>query len=122
MAGKKEKIQIDKDFLDKVLKSNADTKKVSEDLIKAFDEINEKLIEIQENSKELSPVISEKEPDDDIAFFCNTVSCVSKSKIPTIQEIAMKKIQEQAFSVDLKKIMIKHKIVQVSASLLKNLI
>jgi len=132
MAEKKKKtqkrIQVEKDFLDKVLKSNADTKKVSEDLIKAFDKVNQELVKIQDLTQgspkglpPLMPVVSGEKPDDDMAFLCNSIACVNPLKMSTPEEITIMKMQEQKFGVEIKNLMLKYKRVQVIASLFKKI-
>jgi len=122
MVEKDKKIQVDKSFLDKVLKSNSDLRKISEDLTKSFDKISKEFIEFKEAKVELpqiSPEVSGQDNKSDIAFMCNTVK---SSKPPeTIEGMAIDNIQRKEFSQEVKELMLKYQIVQVVASIFKKI-
>jgi len=122
MVEKDKKIQIDKSFLDKVLKSNSDLRKTSEDLTKAFNKISKEFTEFKEvkiGLPQITPEISGQDKKNDIAFMCNTVK---SSKPPeTMEGMAVDNIQRQEFTQEVKGLMLKYQIVQVVASIFKKM-
>ena len=110
MTNKKEQIQIDKEFLDCVVKSNSDLKEAVEMMKKEIEELKTK--------KDTMVSVPPQDPKSQSVFFSAEILMGNPKSITEVADLQSSITQ---FRADLKSLMEKFKIGQVSASLLAKL-